>query len=99
MSDAMRRIDSEPRTKVLTMTKLNIIAMTKFLRTKGWPFRRALDTARAVRDLASNGTLPPADVIIAASVKGAAPVSILQLEIAGGVVRLTFVPLADVVLG
>ena len=76
------------------MTTLNIIAMTRFLRSKGWNFRRALDTARAVRDLAANGTLPPADVALTSSTGQA--VTILQLEIAGGVVRLTLVPLASI---
>jgi len=72
------------------MTQLNVIAMTRFLRSKGWAFRRALDTARAVRDLAANGTLPPADCVVTGTGE---PVTILQLEIAGGVVRLTLVPL------
>ena len=76
------------------MTTLNIIAMTRFLRSKGWNFRRALDTARAVRDLAANGTLPPADALVSSS--AGEPVSILQMEIAGGVVRLTLVPLASI---
>ena len=78
------------------MTKLNTIAMTKFLRTKGWAFRRALDTARAVRDLAANGTLPPADALVSSSAGEA--VTILQMEIAGGVVRLTLVPLSSIAL-
>jgi len=69
------------------MTQLNVISMTRFLRTKGWPFRRALDTARAVRDLATSGMLPSGDVVVT-STAGAAPVTILQMEIAGGVVRL-----------
>ena len=69
------------------MTKLNVIAMTRFLRAKGWHFRRALDTARSVRDLAANGTLPPGDATVISTT--GVPVTILQLEIAGGVVRVT----------
>ena len=70
------------------MTKLNVIAVTRFLRTeKSWPFRAAFDTARAVRDLAANGNLPQAGVIILGA-GGGEDVTILQLEIAGGVVRL-----------
>jgi len=71
------------------MTTLNIIAMTRFLRDRGWAFRHALETARAVRDLASNGTLPGADVVVCSS--AGEPVTILQLETAGGVVRLNLV--------
>jgi hypothetical protein len=69
------------------MTKLNVIAMTKFLRSKGWAFRRALDTARTVRDLATSGMLPSADTLLV-STSGAESVTILQMELAGGVVRL-----------
>lgn len=75
------------------MTSLNTIRMTRFLRSKGWPFRRALDTARAVRDLADNGTLPPADAVVTPLAADAEPVTILQLEIAGGVVRLGTTPI------
>lgn len=77
------------------MTQLNVIAMTRFLRSKGWPFRPALDTARAVRTLANNGTLPAADINVMGPA-GSEPVTILQLEIAGGVVRLTLTPLSAV---
>ena len=75
------------------MNRLSVIAMTRFLREKGWPFRRALEMARTVRDLATAGTLPRGDIRLFSSTGEGDPVTILQLEIAGGVVRLETTPL------
>ena len=79
------------------MTQLNIIAMTRFLRAKGWPFLRALELSRTVRDLATSGVLPTAETVIVPEGPGAA-VTVREMEVAGGVVRLTLVPLTSVTL-
>jgi len=65
---------------------MNVIAITKHLRSKGWEVRKAFDTARTVKDLADAGMLPPGDVLISST---SGSVTIRELEIAGGVVRLT----------
>ena len=80
------------------ITQLNIIAMTRFLRAKGWPFLRALELSRTVRDLATSGVLPTAETVIVPEGPGAA-VTVREMEVAGGVVRLSLTPLASLSLG
>ena len=78
--------------------QLNVISMTRFLRNaKGWPFLRALELARTVRELATGGVLPSGETVILPEGPGAT-LTIRELEIAGGVVRLTLVPLTSVTL-
>ena len=75
---------------------LNVIAIARYLRQdKGWEFRSALATARSVRDLADAGTLPHSGTIIVPEV--GQEVYILQMEVAGGLVRLETESLALIV--
>ena len=73
------------------MIKLNVISLTRFLRERGWPFREALDLARVTRDLASLGNLPPGDVVVIPSTGEGSPVTIREMETAGGVTRVELV--------
>ena len=79
------------------MTNLSAIKMTQYLRTQGWEFREAYSLARMVKVAQAEGLLPPGGLTFAPEGPGRA-VTVRQLEEAGGVTRVTLVPLRGIAL-
>lgn len=73
------------------MARLSLIPMVKLLRARGWAVDAAVRLARTVDTLQQAGTLPPGDAAIVPDGAGE-PVTVRELETAGGVTRLEFVP-------
>lgn len=76
------------------MATMNLIRMTKLLRSREWDFSAALSVARYVKRLQEAGTLPPAEAEIVPELGSPGqPVTVRELEEAGGIVRLVLYPL------